>query len=374
MNRKLHNILITGGAGFIGSNFIHYLFGMGCDEEYSKDCNFSGKVINIDCLTYAGNLENLADVEKAFGGSRYFFHKVNICDRKALVKIFETYNIDTVINFAAESHVDRSILGPDDFLKTNIMGTFNLLQVAKEFWVKEDGSFPNNVIFHHISTDEVYGSLDNNVFAEENSPYNPASPYSASKGSSDLIVLSYYYTYGMPVTLSACTNNYGPYQFPEKFLPLMIYNLKNNKDVPIYGKGDNIRDWIYVQDHNAAVWLIVNKGIAGEKYNIGGENLITNINLVYKTIDCVANEMGKSCDDLKKLITFVKDRPGHDKRYGLNCAKIKNTLKWERKMPFEKGLEKTIKWYFNNDIWVNNVISGSYKNWINKNYINRDKV
>ena len=379
--RKLKNILITGGAGFIGANFIHYLFGMSsAGDNLFGDANFDGTVVNVDCLTYAGNLESLADVEAKFGPStpstgsgtagtpRYFFEKVDICDRPQIERIFKQYDIDTVIHFAAESHVDRSILGPEAFMKTNVMGTFTLLDVARNYWKKEDGSIRDDVHFHHISTDEVYGSLGETGYFREDTPYDPRSPYSSSKASSDHVVMAYYHTYGLPITLSNCTNNYGPYQFPEKLLPLMISNIRDGKNLPVYGKGDNIRDWIYVEDHNRAVWLIVNKGVTGEKYNIGGENEWQNIKLLHKVIELTAAELGKSVEEVEKTITYVKDRPGHDKRYAIDCTKIKTQLGWERKMTFEEGLLATVKWYLGNADWINHILSGDYKNWIAKNY------
>lgn len=374
MSRKLNNILVTGGAGFIGSNFIHYLFGLSTAEgNLFDDANFAGKVVNVDCLTYAGNLESLADIEKKYGGERYFFEKVDICDREQIERIFKQYDIDTVIHFAAESHVDRSILGPEAFMKTNVMGTFTLLDVARNFWKKEDGSIRDDVLFHHISTDEVYGSLGETGYFMETTPYDPRSPYSSSKAGSDHVVMAYYHTYGLPITLSNCTNNYGPYQFPEKLLPLMISNIRDGKNLPVYGKGDNIRDWIYVEDHNRAVWFIVNNGKTGEKYNIGGENEWQNIKLLHKVIELTAAETGKSAEEVEKTITYVKDRPGHDKRYAIDCTKIKNELGWERKMTFEQGLLATIKWYLNNPEWVNNILSGDYKNWISKNYTDQGR-
>lgn len=374
MSRKLNNILVTGGAGFIGSNFIHYLFGLSTAEgNLFDDANFQGKIVNVDCLTYAGNLESLADIEKKYGGERYFFEKVDICDREQIERIFKQYDIDTVIHFAAESHVDRSILGPEAFMKTNVMGTFTLLDVARNYWKKEDGSIRDDVLFHHISTDEVYGSLGETGYFLETTPYDPRSPYSSSKASSDHVVMAYFHTYGLPITLSNCTNNYGPYQFPEKLLPLMISNIRDGKNLPVYGKGDNIRDWIYVEDHNRAVWLIVKNGKTGKKYNIGGENEWQNIKLLHKVIELTAAETEKSVEDVEKTITYVKDRPGHDKRYAIDCTKIKNELGWERKMTFEQGLLATIKWYLNNPEWVNNILSGDYKNWISKNYTDQGR-
>ena len=377
--RKLKNILITGGAGFIGSNFIHYLFGMSSAQgNLFADANFDGTVVNVDCLTYAGNLESLADVEEKYGSGvvstgsttaqRYFFEKVDICDRPQIERIFKQYDIDTVIHFAAESHVDRSILGPEAFMKTNVMGTFTLLDVARNYWKREDGSIRDDVLFHHISTDEVYGSLGETGYFREDTPYDPRSPYSSSKASSDHVVMAYYHTYGLPITLSNCTNNYGPYQFPEKLLPLMISNIRDGKNLPVYGKGDNIRDWIYVEDHNRAVWLIVNKGVTGEKYNIGGENEWQNIKLLHKVIELTAAATGKDPADVEKTITYVKDRPGHDKRYAIDCTKIKSQLGWERKMTFEEGLAETVDWYLSHSDWINHILNGSYKDWINKNY------
>lgn len=369
MSRKLHNILVTGGAGFIGSNFIHYLFNMSAvDSGLFTDADFDGTVVNVDCLTYAGNLESLADVEAKFGGKRYFFEKADITDRAQIERIFKQYDIDTVIHFAAESHVDRSILGPEAFVKTNVMGTFTLLDVARNYWKNADGSIRDDVLFHHISTDEVYGSLGPTGYFTETTPYDPRSPYSSSKASSDHLVMAYFHTYGLPVTLSNCTNNYGPYQFPEKLLPLMISNIRDGKKLPVYGKGDNIRDWIYVEDHNRAVWLIVKKGVTGQKYNIGGENEWQNIKLLHKVIELTASKINKSVDDVEKTITYVTDRPGHDKRYAIDCSKIKKELGWQRKMTFEQGLEATVNWYLTNNEWVDHILSGDYKNWISKNY------
>ena len=347
--RRLKNILITGGAGFIGSNFIHFLFGQ---------AGFDGRVVNVDCLTYAANLQSLVDIEEKFGPSlrqaqdklgsgatRYFFEKVDICDRPQIERIFRQYDIDTVIHFAAESHVDRSILGPQAFIQTNVMGTFTLLDSALNYWKLPDGTMRDDVLFHHISTDEVYGSLGNSGYFTEDSPYDPRSPYSSSKAAADHLVMAYYHTYGLAVTISNCSNNYGPWQFPEKFIPLMITNIRDGKKLPLYGKGDNIRDWIYVEDHSRAVWLIVNKGVTGEKYNIGGENEWQNIRLLHKLIELSAAELGKAPKEIEKTISYESDRPGHDKRYAIDCSKIKNQLGWERKMSFEEGLLATVKWY-----------------------------
>lgn len=375
-NRKLSNILVTGGAGFIGCNFIHYLFGEStAGGKAFTDSGFEGRIVNVDCLTYAGNAESLADIEKKYGESftsgkerRYFFEKVDICERAEIERIMRQYDIDTVIHFAAESHVDRSILGPETFMKTNVMGTFTLLDVAREFWKKEDGSMRDDVLFHHISTDEVYGSLGETGYFLETTPYDPRSPYSSSKASSDHIVMAYFHTYGLPVTLSNCTNNYGPFQFPEKLLPLMISNIKDGKNLPVYGDGKNIRDWIYVEDHNRGVWQIVKKSPSGEKWNLGGENEWENIKLLNTVIDLTAKELGKNPDEVKKTITYVKDRPGHDRRYAIDCTKAKTKLGWERKMTFEQGLSSTIKWYLEHGEWISHIQSGSYKDWINRNY------
>ncbi len=348
-------IIVTGGAGFIGSNFIFHML----------DTYPDYRIICLDKLTYAGNLSTLAPVMQ---NPNFRFVKLDICDREGVYKLFEEEHPDVVVNFAAESHVDRSILGPEAFVKTNVMGTFTMLDVARNYWKKEDGSIRDDVLFHHISTDEVYGSLGETGYFREDTPYDPRSPYSSSKASSDHLVMAYFHTYGLPITLSNCTNNYGPYQFPEKLLPLMISNIKDGKNLPVYGKGDNIRDWIYVEDHNRAVWLIVNKGVTGEKYNIGGENEWQNIKLLHKVIELTAAETGKKVEDVEKTITYVKDRPGHDKRYAIDCTKIKTQLGWERKMTFEQGLEATVKWYLKNSDWINHILSGDYKNWINKNY------
>ena len=354
MKRKLKNILVTGGAGFIGSNFIHYIF---------NKTDFSGKIINVDKLTYAGNLYNLVEIDDKYGGERYFLRKADICDFDEIKKIFDKYDIDTVVNFAAESHVDRSIFGPKDFVRSNIIGTFTLLEVIRENWRGR-----KDVLFHHISTDEVYGSIEEGDYFYENTAYRPNSPYSASKASSDHLVRAYHKTYGLPVTVSNCSNNYGPYQFPEKLIPLMILNILVEKNLPIYGDGKNVRDWLYVEDHCSAVWEILNKGEAGETYNIGGENEWENIKMVHFLCEKIGQLNGKDEDYYKKLITFVKDRPGHDRRYAINCDKIKQELGWKQKVDIEEGLEMTIKWYMNHPEWVNSVKSGEYKHWIRKNY------
>jgi len=356
MARRLENILVTGGAGFIGSNFIHFIF---------NKTKFNGRIINVDKLTYAGNLENLKEIDSEFKGKRYFFEKEDICNFEKIKNIFIKHDIDTVVNFAAESHVDRSIFGPKDFIQTNIIGTFTLLEVAREVWKKEGYS---QLLFHHISTDEVYGSVEEGKYFFESTAYQPNSPYSASKASSDHLVRAYHKTYGLPATISNCSNNYGPYQFPEKLIPLMILNILEEKPLPVYGDGENIRDWLYVEDHCVAIWKIINHGRVGETYNIGGENEWENIRLVNFLCEKIGQLKKKERDYYKRLITFVKDRPGHDRRYAINCDKIKRELSWRQKFNFEEGLDMTIKWYMDNKGWVDRVRSGEYRKWIDKNY------
>ena len=363
MKRKITNVLVTGGAGFIGSNFIRTLL--------KKKNEFSGRIINLDVLTYAGNIKSLEDIEDEFGSGaekeqRYFFEYADICDREKVESIFRKYDIDTVVHFAAESHVDRSILQPEAFLKTNVMGTFTLLDVAKSYWKDR-----KDVLFHHVSTDEVYGSLGETGFFTEITAYDPRSPYSASKASSDQLVMAYHHTYGLPITLSNCSNNYGAYQFPEKFIPLMILNMLEGKSLPVYGDGKNIRDWLFVEDHNNAIWDIINKGRTGEKYNIGGENEWENIVLLNRLIDIVAEKANLNADKLRDLIVYVKDRPGHDRRYAIDCTKIKNELGWKQSVSFEDGLALTVSWYLENDSWTESIRSKSYLTWIEKNYKNR---
>jgi len=351
-------ILVTGGAGFIGSNFIRYLF---------EKIQYEGIVVNVDKLTYAGNLDNLIDIDKQFGGKHYFFEHVDICDYTAIDTLFSNYRPDCVIHFAAESHVDRSIHGPKDFIHANIIGTFNLLEAARKWW---EGAF-DSCRFHHISTDEVYGSLGDSGYFYETTPYDPRSPYSASKASSDHLVMAYFHTYRLPVTISNCSNNYGPYQFPEKLIPLMILNMLEGKPLPVYGDGKNVRDWLYVEDHCSGVWLVVNEGKVGQTYNIGGENEWHNIDLVHKLCEIVASKTGKSDDYYKRLITFVKDRPGHDRRYAINCDKIKQELGWKQSVTFDEGLEKTVDWYLHNEEWIQRIKTGKYLEWIEVNYKKR---
>jgi dTDP-glucose 4,6-dehydratase len=356
MERSFTNILVTGGAGFIGSNFIHYLFSAG---------GFKGRIVNVDSLTYAGNPESLEDIARAQEG-RYVFVKADICDRAALERVFAEYAVDTVVHFAAESHVDRSIHGPEAFIRTNVMGTFTLLDVAREAWKGRQ-----DVLFHHISTDEVFGSLGESGYFTETTPYDPRSPYSASKASSDHLVAAYHHTYGLPVTVSNCSNNYGPYQFPEKLIPVMILNMLEGKALPVYGDGKNIRDWLYVEDHNSAVWTIMGRGRIGETYNIGGENEWENIRLLERLMEIVAAEAKRDVADFKRLVTYVKDRPGHDRRYAIDCSKLKRELGWKQSVDFDEGLRRTVRWYLDNRTWIDHVRSGEYQKWMEKNYAKR---
>jgi dTDP-glucose 4,6-dehydratase len=362
--RKLTNILVTGGAGFIGCNFIRFML--------EKAEGFSGRIINLDALTYAGNSMSLADIDAKYGPSvehaRYFFEHGNICDRVFVESLFGKYDIDTVVHFAAESHVDRSILGPEAFVKTNVMGTFTLLDVALNAWEKVASS---DVLFHHISTDEVYGSLGETGYFTETTPYDPRSPYSASKAASDHLAMAYNHTYGLPVTLSNCSNNYGPYQFPEKLIPLMILNMLEGKPLPVYGDGKNIRDWLYVEDHNAAVWAIMQNGKAGETYNIGGENEWENIKLLNVLIDITAAKAKLAPAKIRDTITYVKDRPGHDRRYAIDCSKVKRELGWKQTISFEEGLARTVDWYLANPKWIESIRSREYQRWVEKNYGDR---
>jgi len=349
----MKNLLVTGGAGFIGANFIRYLL---------EESDYEGRVINVDKLTYAANPESLSDIENAFP-QRYFFVKADIVDRDALKIVFDKYEVDSICHFAAESHVDRSIVRPDEFIKTNIIGTYNLLELSRE----RGGRI---VLFHHISTDEVFGSLGNEGFFTEETPYKPNSPYSASKASSDHLVRAYHKTYDLPVTISNCSNNYGPFQFPEKLIPLMVLNAIEDKTLPVYGDGLNIRDWLYVRDHCMAIWTIMKKGRIGETYNIGGRNEIENIKVVEMICDYLDVMVGKrfNREPRRSLITFVTDRPGHDRRYAIDTKKITDKLGWMPTESFETGLLKTIKWYLANENWVNSVRSGEYLNWIKEHY------
>ena len=346
------NMLVTGGCGFIGANFIRYLL---------EESDFSGKVINIDSLTYAGNPDNLSGIEANFP-DRYRFYKIDICDKEEIAKIFDKYQIDSICHFAAESHVDRSIVNPDTFIQTNIIGTFNLLEIARS-------QMDNIKLFHHVSTDEVFGSLGKEGFFTEETTYKPNSPYASSKASSDHLVRAYYKTYDLPITISNCSNNYGPFQFPEKMIPLMILNAIEGESLPVYGDGLHIRDWLYVRDHCTAVWMIMKKGNHGETYNVGGNNELENLKLV--EIICQLLDEHKKLPDYrprKELITFVKDRPGHDRRYAIDFSKLKNALDWSPEESFETGIKKTIHWYLENTSWTDRVKSGEYLSWVKAHY------
>jgi dTDP-glucose 4,6-dehydratase len=335
-----NNILVTGGAGFIGSHLVRLLV--------NKYPNYH--IINMDVLTYAGNLENLRDIENK---ENYTFIKCDICDFKKVSEVFKDYNVDSVIHLAAESHVDRSIKDPFSFARTNVMGTLSLLQAAKEYW---NGIFSNK-LFYHVSTDEVYGSLDKEGFFTEETAYDPHSPYSASKASSDHFVRAFADTYGMPTVISNCSNNYGSYQFPEKLIPLFINNIIHNKPLPVYGKGENVRDWLFVNDHARAIDVIFHDGKLGETYNIGGFNEWKNIDLIKVMIKTVDRLLGREEGTSNKLITYVTDRAGHDLRYAIDSTKLKYELGWEPSLQFEEGIEKTIKWYLENSEWLKNITS-----------------
>ena len=334
-----NTILITGGCGFIGSNFIQYIL---ANTKYQN-------VINLDKLTYAGNLNNLLDIQK---DERYIFIQGDICDHNCVRNIFKEYIPNVVVHFAAESHVDRSIDGPQQFIQTNIIGTSVLLQESLDYYIHLNKSFRSKFKFHHISTDEVFGSLGEGGYFSESTAYDPSSPYSASKASSDHLVRAWHRTFGLPVTISNCSNNYGPYQFPEKLIPLMILNCLAEKPLPVYGTGENVRDWLYVQDHCDAINMVLQKGIIGETYNVGGNNEIPNIQIV-RDICTILDEVkpAESGNSYHQLITFVKDRPGHDFRYAIDSTKIKQDLGWQPHETFQSGLRKTINWYLDNKDW-----------------------
>ena len=344
-------IIITGGAGFIGSHVVRLFV-----TKYP-----SYKILNLDALTYAGNLENLRDIEKA---PNYFFEKADILDAAALEKIFSTYQPDGIIHLAAESHVDRSILSPLDFVYTNVIGTVNLLNAAKKCW----GNKTEGKRFYHVSTDEVYGALGETGFFTEQTKYDPHSPYSASKASSDHFVRAYHDTYGLPVVISNCSNNYGPNHFPEKLIPLFINNIIEKKPLPVYGDGLYTRDWLYVKDHAVAIDLIFHKGKPGDTYNIGGFNEWKNIDLVKLLCKQMDEKLGKAHGTSEQLITYIKDRPGHDRRYAIDASKINKELGWKPSVTFEEGLSKTIDWYLQNKEWLRNVTSGEYKQYYEKQY------
>lgn len=347
-------ILITGGAGFIGSHVVRLMV-----KKYADY-----RIVNLDALTYAGNLENLKDIDNR---DNYIFEKGDITDEQAMVRLFEKYRFDGVIHLAAESHVDRSIADPLAFIRTNIVGTVNLLNAARQLW-KGDHAGKR---FYHISTDEVYGSLGETGLFTETTAYDPRSPYSASKASSDHLVRAYYHTYGLPVVVSNCSNNYGPNQFPEKLIPLVINNIKNGKAIPVYGKGENIRDWLYVEDHARAIDLIYHEGKLGETYNIGGINEWQNIKLIRKMCEVMDRKLGHTPGTSEKLITYVTDRAGHDMRYAIDSSKLMQELDWAPSLQFEEGIEKTIDWYLANQEWMDRIVSGEYEKYYQKQYQGR---
>lgn len=352
------NILVTGGAGFIGSHVVRLLV--------NKYPNY--QVINLDKLTYAGNLANLKDVESA---SNYKFEKVDICDFDELLNVFQQHEIDGVIHLAAESHVDRSIKDPFIFARTNVLGTLSLLQAAKVYWESLPQKYTGKR-FYHISTDEVYGALDfDKTLFSEQTRYDPHSPYSASKASSDHFVRAYHDTYGMPTIVTNCSNNYGPYQFPEKLIPLFINNIRHKKSLPVYGKGENVRDWLFVEDHARAIDLIFHQGRVAETYNIGGFNEWKNIDLIKVIIKTVDKLLGYPEGYSNHLITYVTDRAGHDLRYAIDSTKLKNELGWEPSLQFEEGIEKTVRWYLDNQDWMDNVVNGGYEKYYEEMYKNR---
>ena len=349
----MKKILITGGAGFIGSHLVRLFV--------HKYPNYF--ITNLDALTYAGNLENLTDIEN---NPNYAFVKGDITDESFVEALFEEKKFDAVIHLAAESHVDRSILNPMSFVKTNVLGTGVLLNAAKKNWTDF-----SNKLFYHVSTDEVYGSLGEVGFFTETTPYDPRSPYSASKASSDHLVRAYHHTYNLPVVVSNCSNNYGSHQFPEKLLPLMINNIMHSKPLPVYGKGENVRDWLWVEDHARAIDIIFHKGIVGETYNIGGFNEWKNIDIVHLLCRIMDKKLKRAEGESEKLITYVKDRAGHDKRYAIDATKLENELGWRPSLQFEEGLDKTIDWYLANDSWVSRITSGSYTQYYDQQYTKR---
>ncbi|MCI7130795.1 MAG: dTDP-glucose 4,6-dehydratase [Lachnospiraceae bacterium] len=360
----MRTYLVTGGAGFIGSNYIHYML-----DKYGD----SIRIINVDALTYAGNLENLADIEQL---PNYQFVRADITDREAISRIFAENDIDRVVHFAAETHVDRSIKDPEVFVRTNVLGTAVMLNCARDAWEQEDGSYPADKRFLHVSTDEVYGSLpDEGGYFYETTPYAPHSPYSASKASSDMLVKSYVDTYHFPANITNCSNNYGPYQFPEKLIPLIINNALNGRKLPVYGDGKNVRDWLYVMDHAKAIDMVQEKGRLGETYNVGGHNEKQNIEIIHIILDVLREKL--SDDDPRKaqigeqLITYVEDRKGHDRRYAIAPDKIREEIGWEPETMFAEGIRKTIEWYFDHEDWMKNVTSGDYQKYYEDMYKDR---
>jgi dTDP-glucose 4,6-dehydratase len=347
VERVLGNVLVTGGCGFIGSAFVRWMF---------KNPEFTARLVNLDKLTYAGNIDNISG---AVDAARYTFVRGDICDAALVERTCKENQIATIVHFAAESHVDRSIDGPAVFIETNVVGTGRLLEVVRR---------NPEIHFHHVSTDEVFGSLGADGFFTESTPYDPRSPYSASKAASDHLVRAYAHTYGLSITISNCSNNYGPYQFPEKLIPLMILNMLENRPLPIYGDGGNIRDWLHVDDHVDAIWTILTQGKTGETYNVGGRAERTNMQLIRCLIGIVSELTKRPTAEFEKLMTFVKDRPGHDRRYAIDCSKLENALGWKQSHDLETGLGETVRWYMSNQAWVDRVRSGSYRDWIAKNY------
>lgn len=357
----MRNVLVTGGAGFIGSNFVRHL--LGADSEVF--------IVNLDALTYAGSPENLRDLPDP---GRHTFVKGDICDLALVSGLLRRHQIDTVVHFAAETHVDRSILGPDQFIQTNVHGTFSLLESVRQYWLEEKPFAVGDIRFHHISTDEVFGSLDPGEPAfSESTPYAPSSPYAASKAASDHLARAYQHTYGLPVTITNCSNNYGPHQFPEKLIPLMVLNSLDGQPLPIYGDGGQIRDWLYVEDHCEAILAVLRKGRPGETYNIGGDNQPTNLTVVQTLCEILDELLPRSKHGPHaSLVKYVKDRPGHDRRYAMNIAKIKRELGWQPRQSLESGLMKTVSWYLEHPEWVSAIRQQTdYQNWLARNYEKR---